>query len=176
MAQSNILVPFILSWEGGFVDNPDDHGGPTNMGVTLSTYIRYCCRKGYPRPTVERLRNLSMETWTGIFKSLYWDACRADEINDQAIANLLVDWYWCSGIWAIKYAQQILGVETDGVVGPVTLAALNSMSPLPLFSSLWTRRQLHFKSCARRPGQAQFLKGWMNRLNSITYHGLEYNE
>lgn len=26
------LAPFILKWEGGFVDDPDDLGGATNMG------------------------------------------------------------------------------------------------------------------------------------------------
>ena len=176
MAQADILIPFVLSWEGGYVNNPDDKGGPTNMGVTLSTYSRYCRYKAYPRPTIERLQNLPMDTWHEIFKIFYWNVCRADEIENQAIANLVVDWFWCSGKWAIKYTQQVLGVEPDGVVGPITLAALNSMSPLPLFTSLWNRRELHFKALAHRKGQGQFLKGWLNRLHSITYHGLINNE
>ena len=101
MAQADILIPFVLSWEGGYVNNPDDKGGPTNMGVTLSTYSRYCRYKAYPRPTIERLQNLPMDTWHEIFKIFYWNVCRADEIENQAIANLVVDWFWCSGKWAI---------------------------------------------------------------------------
>ena len=38
MANSKILEPFILKWEGGFVNDKDDLGGATNMGVTLATY------------------------------------------------------------------------------------------------------------------------------------------
>lgn len=50
------LAPFILKWEGGFVDDPDDLGGATNMGVTIGTYEAYCRKKGYSKPTVERLK------------------------------------------------------------------------------------------------------------------------
>ena len=38
MANHKILEPFILRWEGGFVNDKDDLGGSTNMGVTLATY------------------------------------------------------------------------------------------------------------------------------------------
>lgn len=41
MADINVLVPLILKWEGGFVNDPDDLGGATNMGVTLATYRQY---------------------------------------------------------------------------------------------------------------------------------------
>lgn len=36
------LAPFILKWEGGFINDPDDLGGATNMGVTIGTYETYC--------------------------------------------------------------------------------------------------------------------------------------
>ena len=38
MADVDKLLPFILAWEGKFVDDPDDRGGATNMGVTLKTW------------------------------------------------------------------------------------------------------------------------------------------
>jgi len=31
-------LPFVLRWEGGFVDHPADPGGRTNRGVTQRTY------------------------------------------------------------------------------------------------------------------------------------------
>ena len=51
MANVEKLVPFILKWEGGFVNDPDDLGGATNKGVTLATYTQYCRKKGYPVAT-----------------------------------------------------------------------------------------------------------------------------
>ena len=44
MANVNDLVPHILKFEGGFVDDPDELGGATNKGVTLKTYKAYCRR------------------------------------------------------------------------------------------------------------------------------------
>ena len=38
MANVNKLAPFILKWEGGFVDHKNDKGGATNMGVTIATW------------------------------------------------------------------------------------------------------------------------------------------
>lgn len=38
MANVNELTPLILKWEGGFVNDPDDLGGATNMGVTIDTF------------------------------------------------------------------------------------------------------------------------------------------
>ena len=35
MANVNVLLPFILKWEGGFVNDPADAGGATNKGVTI---------------------------------------------------------------------------------------------------------------------------------------------
>lgn len=45
MADVRKLAPFILKWEGGFVNGPDDLGGATNMGVTIGTYEAYCRKK-----------------------------------------------------------------------------------------------------------------------------------
>ena len=56
MADVKKLAPFILKWEGGFVNDPDDLGGATNMGVTMATYKVYCKRKGRPEPAIDDLK------------------------------------------------------------------------------------------------------------------------
>ena len=38
MAKAELLLPFILKWEGGLVNHPNDPGGLTNMGVTIATW------------------------------------------------------------------------------------------------------------------------------------------
>ena len=38
MANVDSLLPYILKFEGGFVNDPADAGGATNKGVTIATW------------------------------------------------------------------------------------------------------------------------------------------
>lgn len=172
MADVMKLVPFILKWEGGFVDDPDDLGGATNRGVTIGTYATYCKKKGYPTPTVERLKNLSEKDWAEILKTLYWDRWKADDIKSQSVANILVDWVWASGTNGIKIPQQVLGVTVDGIVGVKTLAALNARNPKELFEEIKEARVQFIEDiCRKRLANNKFKKGWLNRINNLQYVG-----
>ena len=172
MAQASKLVPFIKRWESGFVNDPDDLGGATNKGITLETYEAYCRKKGYPKPTIERLKAMDDDTWYEIFKTLYWDRWKADEIVSQSVANIVVDWVWSSGVYGITRVQKLLGVGADGVVGSKTLAALNSRSSLPLFGEIKQDRiKFIDEICRKRPANNKFKKGWLNRINAIKFEG-----
>ena len=168
MADYKKLKPIVLKWEGGFVNHPADPQGATNSGVTIATY-----RSVYGRyKTVQDLKNMTNEQWDYIFKTKFWDRWRADEIDNQAIANLLVDWVWASGVYGIKYAQSVLGVKVDGIVGLKTLAAINYYpNKRELFYKLWNRRKKHFDDIVRqRPSSKVFYKGWINRLNDFKWY------
>lgn len=171
MAQVEKLVPFILRWEGGYVNDPYDLGGETCMGVTFKTYKVYCKKKRLPEPNVEQLKNLTKGEFTEILKTMYWDVCKADRIDSQSVANAIVDWAWNSGTaTAIKRVQDIVGVQDDGIVGAVTLAAINSRSPLPLFGEIKQARIAYIEEiCRKRPANNRFKRGWLNRINSLIY-------
>lgn len=170
MAIANKLVPFILQWEGGYVCDPDDLGGATNKGITIGTFEAYCRKKGYPKPTVERLKNISDDDWYEIFKTMYWDRWIGDEIRNQSVANILVDWVWASGVHGIKRPQRILGVPDDGIVGKVTLSYLNIAEPKRLFEAIKADRiKFIDEICKARPKNEKFRKGWLNRINAIKY-------
>ena len=85
MAKAELLKPFILRWEGGFVDDPLDRGGATNKGITIGTFRSFYGQGA----TVEQLKNITDEQWLHIFKSGYWDKWKADNIANQSIANTL---------------------------------------------------------------------------------------
>ncbi|WP_072532343.1 glycoside hydrolase family 108 protein [Bacteroides ilei] len=173
MADINVLVPLILKWEGGFVNDPDDLGGATNMGVTLATYRQYRKSRKLPAPTVDDLKNLSREEWTDILKTYYWDRWQADRIRDQSVANILVDWVWASGVYGIRIPQQILDVTADGIVGKNTLAALHSYSPqAELFGRIKQARFEYIdRICTSRPANRKFRKGWENRIRAFRFLG-----
>lgn len=171
MAKVELLIPHILKWEGGFVNDPDDLGGATNMGVTYKTYKLYCSRKGRPVPSADDLKKLTKEEFTDILKSMYWDACKGDQIQSQSVANAIVDWAWHSGTFtAVKELQQELGLKADGIIGNITLAELNSRSPLPLFGLIQQTRLAYLdRICKARPSNQKFMRGWNNRVKSLQF-------
>lgn len=170
MADPKKLIPFILKWEGGFVNDPDDLGGATNKGITIGTYGEYRKRKGLPSPNVQDLKNLTEKEWYEVFKTLYWDRWRADEINSQSVANILVDWVWASGVHGIRRPQTILGVVPDGIVGAKTIAALNAAYPERLFEAIKADRTKFIDEiCKVHPKNEKYRRGWMNRINALNY-------
>lgn len=167
MASCEQLAVFILSWEGGFADIPQDRGGATNKGVTIATWRTYCKKKGLTA-TVGTLRAMTQAQWNEIFKTMFWDRWQADQIADQSVANTLVDWVWASGVHGIRRVQRILGVTADGICGPKTLAALNARDGHPLFDLVQAdRRRFVEEIVSRTPSQRIFLKGWLRRINCI---------
>ena len=161
------MKPFILRWEGGFVDDPLDRGGATNKGITIGTFRNFYGKDA----TVEQLKHITDEQWLHIFKSGYWDKWKADDIENQSIADIVVDWAWASGtVTSIKQVQKILGVAVDGIVGNDTLTAINIAGQRILFAKIHSRRIEFVENIVKRdPSQARFLKGWKNRINSLTF-------
>ena len=189
MANVEKLVPFIIQFEAGvtpaglsgeklfekarktgYANDPDDLGGATMVGVTIATYKEYCRKKGYPVPTIDRLRNMTYAQWLDILKTMFWDRWQADKIANQSVAEILVDWVWASGKYGITIPQQVLGVTVDGVVGPKTLAALNKQNPAQFFARIVAERKAYIdRICASRPVNNKYKRGWLNRLNAIKF-------
>lgn len=169
MAKAELLKPFILKWEGGFVNDPIDKGGATNKGVTIGTFRQFYGKGA----TVEQLKCITDEQWLHIFKAGYWDRWKADCITNQSVANILVDWVWASGVWGIKIPQRVLGVTEDGIVGEKTIAALNAQNPVDFFAKIKTERIKFVDDIVRRnPEQVRFIKGWKNRINEFNFSAL----
>lgn len=190
MSKVELLLPKILKWEGGFVNDPADSGGATNKGVTLATYKAYRKAHKMKTPTVEDLRHIADAEVMAILKEFYWDKMQADSIANQSIANLCVNNLWGSGTGYIKTIQGVLGVKQDGIVGSMTLAKINGWNPQgALFDKLWARRKKFFEDIVARSVQSyenrigrkaterelltytkkRFIKGWLNRLNDFKF-------
>ena len=167
MAKAELLMPKILQWEGGFVDDPLDAGGATNKGVTLTTFRQFYGRDA----TVEQLKNITDKQWLHIFRSGYWDKWKAGHIANQSIADIVVDWAWCSGVkTSIREVQRLLGVSDDGIVGKITLDAVNSANQQELFTGIKIERIAFVEDIVKRkPNQIKFLRGWKNRIDSFTF-------
>ena len=168
MADKNKLIPIIKKWEGGYSDNPNDRGGATNSGVTLAVYQSVYGKS----KTKNDLKKMTNDQWDYIFTKLYWNKWKADEIKNQSIANILVDWVWMSGIGTIKKIQSLFGLTADGIVGNKTISYINSHDQEEVFNKIWNRRKSFYESLVKNnPSQKVFLNGWMNRLNTYKFQG-----
>ncbi|MGL5980395.1 MAG: putative peptidoglycan-binding domain-containing protein, partial [Phocaeicola sp.] len=66
--------------------------------------------------------------------------------------------------------QRILKVKVDGIVGRVTIAAINEMDPIQAFGLIKLDRiKFIDEICASRPANNRFKKGWLNRINDLVY-------
>ena len=169
------LAPIVAKWEGGFVNDPIDKGGATNMGVTVGAWKQL----GYDKNGDGLINNADMKLLSkDDFKFVlrkYWDKWQADKIKNQSIANILVDWYWGSGKWGIVIPQRdILGVPADGLVGEKTIAKLNEMidkDSEDLFEKIYAARVKFLDNIVKNNlSQKRFIKGWKNRLADFKFH------
>ncbi len=167
MADPKKLKPFILRWEGGYVNDPDDSGGATNKGITIATFRHYYGTNA----TIKQLQALTDEQWMHIFLCGFWNPFKADNIANQSIANICVDWAWASGTGtAIREVQALLGVAVDGIVGAKTLAAINNANQRHLFAKIQSARLRFVDAVVRRsPRKKKFLNGWRRRINSLSF-------
>ena len=171
MAKLDLFAPKILRYEGGFVNDPKDRGGATNMGVPLSTWRTV----GYDKDgdgdiDADDIRILSKADALSVLRLNYWNRWKADQINNQSIAEILVDWVWGSGKWGIVIPQRILKVIDDGIVGMGTLFAVNNVNQRGLHASIFQTRKTFIEELVKNhPDQLKFFNGWMNRLNNFKF-------
>jgi len=173
MANFDLYFPILISHEGGYVFNPKDPGGETKYGITdrLDGKIdRFVDVNGNNIPDV-RVKDLSVEDAKKIYKRLFWNKLKADDIKSQSVAEILFDFAVNSGVGtAIKKLQSILGVAQDGIIGPNTIKALNSISSQSLFEQIKTLRKKFYKDIIiANPKLKTFEKGWNNRINSFKF-------
>lgn len=175
MANFDVFFPTVLEHEGGFVDDPVDPGGATNKGVTMGTF-KTCARQYLGiEPTLENLKALTDAQAGKIYKPLYWDKVRGDEIELQDLANIVFDFQVNAGASASKLLQRVLNdlgakppLAVDGDIGQVTMTALKGMNATEVYRRYKQGRIDYYNNlAAQRPALGKFLKGWLNRVNSF---------
>ena len=174
MADVKKFEPFVLKLEGGakYTNSKIDRGGATKYGITIATWrtVGYD-KNGDGKIDENDVKLITEEDFTKVLKKNFWDKWKADQIKNQKVAEILVDWLWASGKWGIIKPQQLLGVKADGIVGKQTLAAVNGYpNQRQLFDAIKNARKAYIDKVIKNdPRQIAHKVGWLNRINSITF-------
>lgn len=181
----------MLKWEGGYSSDPTDtartvatskllNGHPihTNKGITYDTWLKTASALGHPK-TEQAFLNMTSSQWGKIMKKFYWDYVLGDDIQSQAIAEILTEIVWGSGPGGVKpnviLMQKFLKEKgydpkgIDGKIGKNTVNALNkyiydkgASGEKQIVDLIWKNRSNQLKGY---PSAKDHLKGWMNRMN-----------
>lgn len=155
--------------EGWFADDPDDPGGPTCMGVTIKTYQDY-----YDNPNLSKqdLKGITREEADTILLTVFFLRPKLNLLSG-AIADAAFDFSVnCGPTQAIKTLQRTCRaqgrrVAVDGIMGPKTAKAANSLPAAPLRRAYAEARIAFYEALVeKRPELRCFLNGWRRRAQS----------
>lgn len=165
MTTDSDIIADIISREGGYVNHPADRGGPTRFGITQATLADY---RGYKVNAGDVEALTETEAWK-IYRKRYLEDTGIAKIPNPELRGVVLDAAVNHGpVRAIAMLQRAIGVPDDGVIGPVTLAAmpyLNARSVCVKF--LAQRCRFYGAIISADHSQAVFAKGWANRLADL---------
>lgn len=165
MAKLDLALPRLLKWEGGYSNDPVDPGGETNFGITQRAWEADRIKWISPPPL--SVKDITV-THAGLFYLwAYWVPMGCAKINSQDVASVLFSTAVNQGTGrAVKRMQALVGVKTDGQMGPATIEAINVRPGSPLCNMFCDMTAIYYDALiARRPSLAKFKRGWNNRIN-----------
>jgi lysozyme family protein len=153
----------VLESEGGYqlTTLVGDSGGQTYAGIARNPNPHW---EGWK--LIDKGETPPKEIVRSFYKANFWDKIRGDELP-AGVDYLVYDFAVNAGVGrAVKTLQSAVGTNPDGVIGPATIAAVKSSTDLvEKFSNV---KEAFYKGIVeRKPDQARFIKGWLNRVAHV---------
>lgn len=161
------ILPNTLKLEGGYTV---DSGGPTNYGITQSTYSAYRKKRVLAEAPVTKI---TPQETRDIYYNEYYKPHSFGTLPKN-IAGLMFDFGVNVGPkQAVKYLQAVVGEKQDGVFGPKTKDSvdkfLKEYDEPSLGHAILQMRTMHNEDLAyRNPTKyGKYKQGWTNRVNTL---------
>lgn len=152
----NASIKVILASEGGFVDDPTDPGGATNMGITIGTLS---AERG-DHCTVADVKALTQAEAVRIYQANYWNPAHCGDLPG-GVDLMVFDAAVNSGVGrAIRLLQRAVGVDDDGAFGPATKAAVAARTPKAVIDAYHDAHAAFYEGL---PTFWKYGKGWLAR-------------
>lgn len=154
-------LSFTLEYEGGYVDDPYDAGGCTNMGITIGTLQDWCRDDSL---TCADVADLTVDEVADIYRANYWGPVWGDKLP-AGLDLQVFDWGVNSGpSRAVRALQEVAGSPADGVMGPDTLAAteawVDRVGLVAALEAYHDKRQRYYESLSNYD---RYGNGWTAR-------------
>ncbi|QAX31320.1 holin-associated N-acetylmuramidase [Leisingera sp. NJS204] len=167
----------IVKREGGYVNDPDDPGGPTKYGVTIHTLRRI---RG--RATAADVQALTVAEAVEIYKRHYFYGPKIDRLPEP-LQSSVYDMQVNAGSNAVRILQRLLAefgetVSVDGALGPqsigATQRAYDKAGQYLVNAYGIGRRDYYFRLADRRPASRKYARtraggkgGWIKRAEEF---------
>ena len=152
-----------LKFEGGYQCDPKDKGNWTGGQIGLGTLkgTKYgISAASYPNLDI---KSLTEDQALEIYRRDFWQVMHLAAIDSNRIAwktfDIAIN---CGQRAAAKILQRSVGVEPDGIIGNLTLKAVNEASEKETLAQLVHWQQHHYLNI-RNSMNDKFFKGWMLR-------------
>lgn len=179
---------FTMQNEGGYVNDSDDKGGETYKGI--STVFLKLLKTKYPERfgKYKDVTEISEEDRQFAYQKEFWEAAKADDIQDETLSIKIFDFAVNFGISDTTQLVQaacnslffdlFAGIDvcapvatflkTDGVFGQKTLSAVNSFNPNKLLAALICLAMTKYRCIAKaNKTQEENLDGWIARAKRM---------
>ena len=117
----DLCYPSLIKAEGGYVNNPQDPGGMTNLGVTRRAWEHWVGH-GVAEADMRALTPLIVSPF---YRAMYWNIVHGDELP-LGLALCMFHSAVNSGPQrACILVQKLVKATPDGAIGPATLQLIN---------------------------------------------------
>lgn len=151
-------VMAIEKWE--LTNDPDDLGGQTYAGISRKNWPKWEGWKDIDNGRIPDPRKVAT-----FYREGFWDVIHGDAIVSQRIATSIFSFAVHAGeSTAVRLAQRAASVRDDGVVGKMTLFALNSVDADLFLAKFALAKIARYRDiCVKNPAQRKYIIGWINR-------------
>lgn len=175
MSDFNYAFLKLLDQEGYVTtDTAGDKGGLTRYGITQNTYVvflRMAVAGSYP----DKVSDLTLDQAKVVYQNLFWSTIGLNEIIDKRVAFTIFSACVNMGNGAgVKLAQAAVAVMPTGAMNSGLVGLINRKPPEEfIYNFAGQMLTRYFDIVGRDATQMKFLKGWCNRVLTITKTTLE---
>lgn len=188
MASWDKITDWLMKWEGGYQNQTTDDGNYDNLGrligtnhgiaaITLDQYMRVTQNIKLTdlskADAIAKMKALTEADAKKIGKKLFWDTIRGDEIKDQSVANVILQWYWGRPSVGVRYSKAAIsnlvkGLTDDNKMRSSEVQLINDYKDQKKIFEAIKQEQYEWYD---NMNNSTYETGWLSRLSSMIYSG-----